>query len=56
MEQETTDGAEKLPERKWDRIEALSQAVRVSLANGGNEPTGDTVNRAEEFAAFLAAE
>lgn len=35
------------------RIEALSQAVRVSLALGGNEPDEQTVERAEAFNAFL---
>lgn len=35
-------------------IEALSQAVRVSLANGGNEATEDTVKRASAFHSFLS--
>lgn len=37
------------------RLEALSQAVRVTLAIGG-EPTEDTVKRAEAFEGFLSGE
>lgn len=35
------------------RVEALSQAVRVSLANGGNESTETTVSRAKAYSDFL---
>jgi hypothetical protein len=35
------------------RIEALDRSVRVSLSNGGNEPTKEIVARAEAFHDFL---
>lgn len=35
------------------RIEALSQAVRVTLARGGNESDEDTVKRADAYVKFL---
>jgi len=40
-------------DKEQQRVEALSQAVRVSLALGGHEQDETTVARADAYLAFL---